>query len=139
MKRKLLSHISQCVALISLVLAAISLQAQTTTLGAIAGTVTDPTGAVVPNAQIKVTNQGTHKISITTTSSQGYYTVENLPDGDYTISCSIAGFKQVDLTDFHLDPGQRRGQDIKVAVGNVDTKVEVRAESVAVQTESAES
>jgi hypothetical protein len=116
-----------------------SLVAQNTTAGALAGTVTDITGAVVPNAQITVTNQGTKQISTATSTAKGTYSVENLPGGDYTVTTILTGFQQSDITNLHLDPGQRRGQDIKLTVGNVDTKMTVEANTVAVQTESAES
>lgn len=139
MKRKIFSHTTRFVALLFLGILSLTAHAQTTTVGAIVGTVTDPTGAVLPNVQITVTNQGTHRISTTTTTNRGSYSVEDLPDGDYTVAASSTGFRQYNVTDLHLDPGQRRGQDIKLTVGNVDTKVDVRADTIGVQTESAES
>lgn len=139
MKRKCFSQIAQFAAVVFLAFASLTVHAQTTTAGAIAGTVIDPTGALLPNVQITVTNQGTRQITTTTTTSKGSYSVENLPGGDYTITASVTGFRQYDLTDLHLDPGQRRGVDIKLTVGNVDTKVDVQADTIAVQTESAES
>jgi len=113
--------------------------AQNTTAGAIAGIVTDPSGATLPNAKITLTNQGTNEVRTASTTDRGFYTVENLADGDYTLMVSAPGFKQSDVTGIHLDPGQRRGQDVKLAVGNIDTHVDVQADAVAVQTESAES
>jgi hypothetical protein len=116
-----------------------SLCAQNTTAGAIAGTVTDPSGAMVPGVEVSVTNQGTHQVSTATTSDKGSYSVENLPDGDYTISFSKSGFQGISVTNIHLDPGQRRGQDVKLTLGSVNAKVTVEADTLAVQTESAES
>lgn len=113
--------------------------AQNTTVGAIAGTITDSTGALVSDAQITVTNQATQQVSTATTSSRGSYSVENLMDGDYNIQVSKAGFQQSSVTGIHLDPGQRRGQDIKLTLGSVDSSVTIEANSLAVQTESAES
>ncbi|WP_162537366.1 TonB-dependent receptor [Granulicella sp. WH15] len=117
----------------------VSLQAQNTNAGAIAGTVTDSTGAVVPGAQVTVTNQNTHQASTATSTGSGSYAVQNLSDGEYTVSVSKSGFQQTSVTDIHLDPGQRRGQDIKLSVGAVDSKITVQADTLAVQTESAES
>jgi hypothetical protein len=139
MKRKFFFHVTQFVTLVLIAFASLTVHAQTTTAGAIAGTVTDPTGALLPKVQITVINQGTRQVSTTTTTNKGSYSVENLPGGDYTITTSLAGFRQFNITDLHLDPGQRRGQDIKLTVGNVDTKVDVRADTIGVQTESAES
>jgi Carboxypeptidase regulatory-like domain/TonB-dependent Receptor Plug Domain len=127
------------VALVLFLASGLSLHAQNTVAGAIAGTVTDSTGAVLPNAQITVTNQDTHQVSAATTTTRGSYSVENLPDGNYTLTVAAGGFRQSIVTDIHLDPGQRRGQDVKMAVGSVDAKVTVEADRLAVQTESAES
>ncbi len=112
--------------------------AQNTTAGAIAGTVTDATGALVPGAKVTVTNQGTNNSRVTTTTDQGFYTVQPLADGDYTVTVSKDGFQQANVTNIHLDPGQRRGQDVRLIVGSTEAKVTVEADALAVQTESAE-
>jgi len=127
------------VAIILVLSPSMALHAQNITAGAIAGTVTDSTGAIVPNAQIVVTNQATRQVTTAKTSGSGAFNVENLPPGDYSVAISMTGFQQYTLNDLHLDPGQRRGQDIKLVVGSVDTKVTVEADALAVQTESAES
>jgi Cna protein B-type domain. len=113
--------------------------AQNTTAGAISGTITDTTGALLSNVQITVTNQGTRQVSTATTSNKGFYSVENLGSGNYTVTATLTGFKQISLKNLHLDPGHRRGQDFQLVIGNVDTNVDVQADTVAVQTESAES
>ncbi len=120
-------------------LAGLAVHAQTTTSSAITGTVTDSTGALLPNVKITVTNQATHQVATGTTGTRGSYSVENLPGGDYSLNYDLAGFQQSHITNLHLDPGQRRGQDVKLTLGNVNTSVNVQADTVAVQTESAES
>src|SRR4051794_17246211 len=70
---------------------ALTLSAQTTT-SSIVGTVTDPSGAVVPSVTITVLNTATGIRSQTTTDSVGNYTVGQLPPGDYEVSGEIAGF-----------------------------------------------
>jgi len=139
MNRKCFSFVTYLASVLFLAFAAFTVHAQTTTAGAIAGTVTDSTGAVLPNVQLTITNQGTHQVSTATTTSRGSYSVENLPGGDYTITTSLAGFQESSVSGVHIDPGQRRGQDIKLTIGNVNTKVDVQADAIAVQTESAES
>jgi hypothetical protein len=114
-------------------------QAQNTTAGALAGTVTDPSGAALPGAKVTLTNQGTHNVQTAATTAKGFYTIENLADGDYTLNVSAQGFQQSNITGIHLDPGQRRGQDVKLAVGSVNSRVDVAADAIGVQTESAES
>lgn len=116
-----------------------AIRAQNITAGAIAGTVTDSAGAVVPDAQIGVTNQATQQAFTATTGDKGSYAVENLPGGDYILIVTKKGFAQTTVSGIHLDPGQRRGQDVRLSIGSVDAKVTVEAETLAVQTESAES
>jgi len=113
--------------------------AQNVNAGALTGTVTDPTGAAVAEMSVTVTNQATGITRTTKTTGKGFYTVENLPDGDYTLSVTPSGFSSVTIKDIHLDPGQRRGQDLALSVGGVESKVDVSANTVAVQTESPES
>ncbi len=57
-------NLFQFVALALVLVATLSIQAQNTTAGAIAGTVTDSTGAVLPDVQITVTNEGTHQVLV---------------------------------------------------------------------------
>jgi hypothetical protein len=136
---RLLRNISTFVAFVLLLAAGTGLHAQNTTVGAIAGTVTDPSGAVVPGVQVTVTNQATHQVSTTVTADKGSYSVENLVGGDYSISFAKNGFQGSSVTGVHLDPGQRRGQDMRLTVGSATAIVTVQADTLAVQTESAES
>lgn len=117
---------------------AMSMHAQNTTSGAIAGTITDASGAVVPKVTVTVTNQATGIATRVNTNSAGYYIAEPLPPGDYSVSTDKSGFQSQQINGIHLDPGQRRGQDLKLAVGQANATVTVQADAVAVQTESAE-
>lgn len=119
--------------------ATLQLRAQNTTAAALTGTVKDSTGAVISGAQITVTNQQTHVAQHTTSSHAGFYNVDNLLNGDYALSVTAPGFTTLTINDIHLDPGQRRGQDAILQAGAVESKVEVQADTVAVQTESPES
>ena len=62
--------------------------------GTITGTVTDPTGAVIPNANIQVTNSDTAALYKIGTSNTGNYTLANLPAGTYTLTVEAQGFKR---------------------------------------------
>jgi hypothetical protein len=135
---KCISRPGRLISLLAMAICIATGHAQTTTSSAIAGTVTDPSGALVSGAQITVTNVDTGNAKTVTTTDKGYYTVESLSDGNYTITISQPGFQETTITNIHLDPGQRRGQDVKLAVGSVATKVSVEASSLTVQTESSE-
>jgi hypothetical protein len=68
------------------------LQAQSTTDGAISGTVTDSSGAAVPNASVTVTNNGTNLAQSMSTDESGYFRAAKLQPASYTVSVEIAGF-----------------------------------------------
>src|SRR6195256_3212899 len=77
--------------LVALGLLAVAANAQTFR-GAINGTVTDPSGAVVAGASVKATNSGTGIAQITTTTSDGQYSFQDLPLGTYSIAVTASGF-----------------------------------------------
>ena len=114
------------------------LHAQTTTASAIA-TIIDPSGAVIPGVQVTVTDQDEQKDFKCYNHGQRLLLRSNLSDSTFLISYSKPGFKLSTVTGIRLDAGQRRGQDIKLAVGSVDAKVTVGADVIACETESAES
>lgn len=138
MKFRQIRFTIEVAAALGLLYAAVWLHAQDTTLCAITGTVTDSSGAIVPAVQVTVTNQGTGIGLTKTTNGSGYYTAEALAPGDYTVATKRNGFKSEVVKNIHLDPGQRRGVDLKLSVGDVLATVTVEADAVAVQTESAE-
>src|SRR5258708_5873390 len=74
-------------------LAAMALQAQVTT-ATIEGTVTDASGAIVPNAQVMAINTGTNQSRTATTNASGAYRFDLLPSGEYNVEVSAPGFKK---------------------------------------------
>src|SRR5262249_4874851 len=74
-------------------LSAVSLLGKTST-GRIIGTVTDPTGAVIPGVTITATNVETQVTTQTVTNEQGYYQVLLLPIGSYTVTAELPGFQK---------------------------------------------
>lgn len=111
--------------------------AQNSTTGAIAGTITDPTGAVIPAAQIIVTNLGTGARRTTNATGAGLYEVPLLPPGAYRVNVSKSGFKttssRVDVT-----VTETVTLNIRLEVGATSETVEVQDAAVPLQTESAE-
>src|SRR6516162_6324269 len=76
------------------VMAERSARAQATT-GTFTGAVTDPTGAVVPNATVTAMNEATNVSASRTTGTEGLYTIPNLLPGFYTLQAAASGFKSL--------------------------------------------
>jgi Carboxypeptidase regulatory-like domain/TonB-dependent Receptor Plug Domain len=93
--------------LLTLFLAAGSpaMYAQGITTGGVSGTVVDPKGAVVPNAQIKVTNVATGAVYTQTSRSDGEFSVIALPLGVYRLSISSTGFEVLTINDVNVTVG----------------------------------
>src|SRR2546426_5508621 len=104
--------------------------------GAIVGNVTDSSGAVIPGAQITVTNQGTGIAVKTTTDAAGTYTVPDLLAGTYQVNVTNQGFKTSQFSGIRLLTGQTVRQDVVLEVGAVVQTVEVAARPQLVQTDS---
>src|SRR5437879_10279850 len=107
-----------------------------TTFGTILGTVTDPSGAVMPDVVVTVTNQGENISREVHSDAQGNYQAENLKAGLYTVSALATGFKDMVLTDIRLDARQTVRADMKLTVGSAAEKVTVEANAELVNTET---
>src|SRR5271155_2583022 len=90
--------------------------AQSITSGDITGTVTDPSGAVVPNAKVTATNVSTNASQSTATTQQGNYRFAFLPHGRYNVSVKATGFQPLQLTGVVVTAGQPATADIKLQV-----------------------
>ena len=97
----------------------IAVYPQGTNLGTLRGTVTDPNGAVIPNAAVKVTDQTTGLSRDITTDSEGNYEVPALKAGTYKITVAAPGFKTVEVD------AVLKGSDVVRA----DVRTEVGAQS----------
>jgi len=104
----------------------------------ILGTVTDPTGASVPNAAIVITNTETGVTRNTTTNSDGQYVSPDLVIGRYSVRVTATGFKATEQKGVTLAVGDRTRLDFKLIVGSVQEQVTVEANAVAVQTDTGE-
>jgi len=104
----------------------------------ITGTVTDPTGASVSQADVVVTNEATGISRTVKSNGDGNYTVLNLPVGVYTITTTMGGFKKSILAGVHVDVGGKPEVPVQLSVGQASESVEVQAGVVMIQTTSAE-
>jgi len=104
----------------------------------IVGTVTDSTGAVVPNAKITIANPDKGVTRQLTSNAAGAFSAESLPIGDYTVTAEAAGFERLVRTGIALQVGQILRVDLQLTVGQVTQEVNVTGNVVQVQTETAE-
>jgi hypothetical protein len=100
----------------------------------IKGTVTDPTGAVVPGASVTATNTATGVKYPTKSLSNGDYLFPQLPVGTYSITVSAPGFKNFAATGITLSIDQEYVEAVKLEVGNATETLEVAADAVQVNT-----
>ena len=99
-----------------------------TSSGSLSGTVTDPNGAVIPGVKVIATHEPTNREYETTTTDAGIYVFPTLPAGPYTLSASQPGFSKSIQTGIEVRVALRGSIDIKLAIGDVATSVEVKAE-----------
>jgi len=97
---------------------------------AITGTVTDPSGAVIPNANVVVTNEQTNEAFATKTTMAGAYTVPYLPPGQYTVSVSATGFQTYRVSGITLGTATTVRVDASLTTGTIATTIEVTAREV---------
>src|ERR1700733_8911355 len=106
--------------------------------GTITGTVTDPTGAVVPNANIQITNSDTAAVYKVGTTSTGNYTLPNLPAGSYVLTVDASGFKKFERPGLVVQVAETVRVDAVLQVGASTDTVTVSAEAPLLKTESGE-
>lgn len=104
--------------------------------GAINGTVEDSSGAVVPGAEIQVTNQLTGLQFNATSDDAGRFLVQRLPVGEYKLTARREGFQQFVTEQFRLDADQTRTISVTLAVGNTTEAVTVTGAVAQVDTVS---
>ena len=113
-----------------------SISISQSTFGSITGTVTDPAGAVVPGAEVEVTNEGTGAIRKVTTTTSGVFNVPNLDVGRYKVRVTGAGFATYERGDLNLTANQIISVDVPLTLGATTTLVEVREASPVIATET---
>jgi hypothetical protein len=107
------------------------------TRATITGQVTDPTGAIVPNASINVVNMDTGFTTTVKSNGDGDYTVPFLLPGNYKVSVELAGFKSYVHTGLVVQTEQTLTENVVLQVGNVTESITVTAGSPLVDTADA--
>jgi hypothetical protein len=105
--------------------------------GRILGTVTDPTGAVVPGAKVTITNVDTGSNRETRSDRDGNYQVVDLPIGAYHVSAEATGFSKAVTADYKLQINQNLRIDLALKVGATTEVVRVEGEAAGVETVNA--
>jgi Carboxypeptidase regulatory-like domain/TonB dependent receptor len=110
-----------------------STKAQTYT-GAINGTVTDPSGAVIPNAEVKAKAKATDITRSSTTTSDGEFAFQDLPVGSYAVIVNASGFPELTIDNVTVTQGSIYTLPVKLSMSQQATTVEVSAASLVLDT-----
>src|SRR5437762_1673149 len=105
--------------------------------GAINGTVEDPAGAVVPGANVTITNAATGGTQSMVTTSNGQFAFQDLPLGTYKLSVTASGFTPIGVDNVPVTAGAIYTLPVKLSVGQRTTEVEVSAAALAIDTTTA--
>src|SRR6266851_8420847 len=105
------------IALSILALVSASANGQTLTTGQISGTVTDPSGAVVPKAQVTVLNANSGIKRITESNGDGYYVVPLLDPGNYVVTITAKGFETVSREGITVGVSRSALVDFRLQIG----------------------
>lgn len=105
-----------------------------TVQGVITGTVTDPSGAAVPNATITITNAGTNVSQTTTSGADGTYRFLLVPPGAYTLSAKAANFAEIKASGIVVQASQVIPFNVKLELAKVSATIEVTEQAPLVQT-----
>jgi hypothetical protein len=122
-----------CIAILFLLAAAAFAQSDN---GTITGFAKDPSGAVVPKANVTMKNEATGVTQRATTNDAGYFVFNSVPAGLYTLSVEAAGFKKFDSVHNKLDANAIMELNASLTVGAATETVEVVASAGSLQTES---
>jgi len=102
----------------------------------ITGTVTDPSGAAMPEAKVTATNIETAVTSSTVTAADGDYVIPFLAPGNYTLRVEKTGFKTMDRGPFELRVNDRTRMDVGLEIGAASDRVTVTAEAPLLETDT---
>ena len=108
-----------------------------TTFGSITGVVTDKSSAVIPGAQVTVTNQDTGGVRHASSGAGGVYTFTDLLPGPYRLNVEQKGFNSLERSDIVLFANGTVNIDVQLDVGSASTKVEVSGAAPVINTETA--
>jgi len=125
------------VCLLGLVLSVSFAMAQSATTGAITGSVTDPSGAVISGAMVSATNIATGQSRSATTDPNGAYTISLLPPGNYSVKISASGFKTAEVPSVTVNVTETVALNRSLEVGSQSQQVTVESTVETIQAQNA--
>lgn len=118
----------------SIMIGAGQIAAQSAVSGGISGRVTDPQGAIIPNAAVKITNLGTNSTVTITVNDNGTYRATNLQPGTYAVETTSGGFAASRAENVVVEVGKTTVVDVGLNVGGASAEVQVNAEAPVINT-----
>ena len=106
--------------------------------GSLVGTVTDQSGAIIPNASITATETNTGVVRHDQTDGSGRYTIVNVLPGTYNVQVGAPGFKNFDQTGLTVTPNVVSRIDVHLQIGQATEQVTVAADATQLQTDKAD-
>jgi len=103
--------------------------------GTLLGTITDASGAVMPNAKVVITDQNTNVARATQTTEAGYYAVPDLPPGEYSVAVEVTGFKKAIRGNVTVQVNSTVRVDLQLQPGQITESIDVTAELPLLQTD----
>lgn len=107
------------------------------TTATLSGTVTDPSGAIVPGASVTLASAATGTHRALTTDASGRYSFTQLPPSIYTLGIQVKGFKEYKQTGIALDAAQSASQNVTLNMGSDTQQVVVNAQASQLNTDNA--
>jgi Carboxypeptidase regulatory-like domain/TonB-dependent Receptor Plug Domain len=134
--KKCMWDLGKALAVVALAASPAVCSAQTANTGAVTGTVTDPSGAVVPSAHVEVISEATGATRKANLATDGAYRVSLLPPGFYRIQASATGFKLAVRSGVPIQVTEVTSLNIELEIGSTAETVLVNADPQMTQTES---
>lgn len=123
------------IAVLLLAIAVDTTHAQTIVSGDVQGTVTDPSGAIVPNVTVTAHNENTGQTATAKSNSSGFYRFTLLQPGTYTLTVNQSGFQPL-TRQVVVSVGQSTPANLQLGVAGASQTVEVTAETPIIQTDN---
>jgi hypothetical protein len=131
---------SRCIVLMALIVLLLVapvalLVAQTSGTGALAGTITDPSGATIAGAEVRATSQNSGEVRTVVSGANGKYLIPLLQPGGYRVEISKAGFKTTTNPDVQVAVTETNPLNVQMNIGQVTEVVTVSTQAAQLQTE----